>query len=161
MGGLLGSLHPFFVHFAVALPIVAFVLDLGHRVRGSEVWARCAMIMMIAGALMVALAFFSGHFAEESVESFLSPAAKELFETHEVMGKVVMGLMLVLAVARLYLGTKEASYMRSLYLGALAIVIALILYQGKVGGELVYEHGVGTVLMQQSTTQPYMEEEER
>lgn len=144
---ILGILHPFVVHFAVALPLIGFGLDLVYQVRKGIPCIQCAMMVTLMGVFFLVLAYVSGHFAEEGAKVFAGAVARETLEAHEATGKIVLGLFLALGVLRLYLALHGNEWMRTLYLGAMAVAVALLLYQGKTGGVLVYEHGVGTQLL--------------
>jgi uncharacterized membrane protein len=96
----------------------------------------------------------------------MSPAAQEIllssngpdYLSHAILGHRLMYAFLILAAWRVMLElSKRLERTRIVFL-IVAIVAAGALYQGKTGGELVYEHDVGmarrTVNAQQIGQQP-------
>jgi uncharacterized membrane protein len=70
--------------------------------------------------------------------------ARRWFLSHAVLGTLLMYALLALAIWRLLL---ERSAMvartRSGYCVIAVVILSALLYQGRTGGELVYDHGAG------------------
>ena len=84
----------------------------------------------------------------------MSPAAQQIlapsngapdYLSHAVLGHYLMYAFLVLAAWRMMLElSSRLQRTRVVFLLAAMVAAGALLYQGKTGGELVYEHGVGT-----------------
>ena len=91
-------------------------------------------------------AMFSGESAEELAEKFIEgTSVEEIFETHEELGKILPWILifLFLGLFRIYLFIKENQKIFILYIIVEFVSIGLIGYQGRLGGIMVYEYGVG------------------
>jgi uncharacterized membrane protein len=109
--------------------------------------------LLVAGALAATLSRFTGESEAERLWDTMSPAAQQLlwsdagsgrFLSHAMLGTYLMYAFLVLAAWRVL---QELSRLvgrtRPLYLAVALMGMVALLYQGKTGGELVYNHGVG------------------
>jgi uncharacterized membrane protein len=97
----------------------------------------------------------------------MSPAAQQIllssngptYLSHAILGHRLMYAFLILAAWRVMLElSRRLERTRIAFLIVAIVVAGALLYQGKTGGELVYEHGVGmarrTVNAQQIGQQP-------
>ncbi len=137
------KLHPPLVHFAIAYPIASFLFDLIYLVTKKESFKRASLYILVLGFLAVLGAYLSGHLAEERVEELLPKGGKELLERHELLGTVLLYLIGVLTLVRIALNLKESLKALRVYLVVMLVSVALILFQGYLGGTLVYEYGAG------------------
>lgn len=159
-------LHPIIDHFTVALLGVGVLADifaslifapLSNRGEFLRMWRErlkgTAMLLLIAGALAAVLSRFTGESEAERLWDTMSPDAQQLlwsdtgsgrFLSHAILGTYLMYGFVVLAFWRV---VQEFSRLvgrtRILYLVAALAAMGALFYQGKTGGELVYDHGVG------------------
>jgi uncharacterized membrane protein len=108
---------------------------------------------MIGGAAASVLSYFSGDAEADRLWDTMSPAAQQILSasdgaraylSHAVLGQYLMYAFLVLAVWRVMLElSRRLERTRAAFIVAALIAAGALLYQGKTGGELVYEHGVG------------------
>jgi uncharacterized membrane protein len=159
-------LHPIIDHFTIALLATGVLADvlaslcfapLRHR---SEFLARwhdrlraTGLQLLVAGALAAMLSRFTGESEAERLWDTMSPAAQQLlwsdagpgrFLSHAMLGTYLMYAFLVLASWRVLQEiSRLAGKTRPLYLVVALMAMVALLYQGKTGGELVYDHGVG------------------
>jgi uncharacterized membrane protein len=143
-------LHPALVHFPIALSLVGLLLDLVSRHPRARSLAAGGAVVMALAALGGIAATLTGQLAEE--EAAAPRAARALLERHEELGEAAMWALLAVAVARLVLAWRGAfkGALAWAYLAAALAVAALVGYQGSLGGELVYRHGVGTAPVQRA-----------
>ena len=141
---MLGELHPPVVHFAIALVITSVLFDLFGLILKKESLKNAGFWTLMAGAIAVILAFITGHQAEELVEKAIegSQAYKRL-EIHETVGTISLIMTLLLASFRILLTKITDVRLMGIYLIAGFIVMAIIGLQGRIGGKLVYEEGIG------------------
>ncbi len=140
----MAELHPPIVHFAIALTIMGVIFDLLGFILKKESLKHTGFWTFIVGVLAVWGAMFSGEAAEEFVEGFVEKTkAEDFFETHEGLGKFLPYLFSALGLFRIYLFLRENKKLFIAYLIVAFVGVGLIGYQGRLGGILVYEYGVG------------------
>jgi uncharacterized membrane protein len=159
-------LHPIVDHFTIALltfgiaaeifSAAAILLSRG-RPGFLAVWGQklrnTSLLLMIAGAAASVMSYFSGDVEADRLWDTMSPAAQQIlassdgssaYLSHAVLGQYLMYAFLILAVWRVMLELSSRLERTRIAFLVVAIVAAgALLYQGKTGGELVYEHGVG------------------
>ncbi|HZP45114.1 MAG TPA: DUF2231 domain-containing protein [Candidatus Binataceae bacterium] len=143
------GLHPVVDHFTVALVIVAVLADLVASLIPTRWWIRSmATTLMVVGALAAMASKVTGGWAADIVWDHLSDPAKQLLRRHAFVGHWLAYALVVLALWRLALHFFDfAARSRPLYLLFAVIAAAFMLYQGDLGGDLVYDYGVGTAPM--------------
>jgi uncharacterized membrane protein len=162
-------LHPIVDHFTIALltfgiaaEILAavavllcrdragFVSVLGQKLRST------ALVLMVGGAAASVLSYLTGDEEADRLWDTMSPAAQQIllssngpdYLSHAVLGRRLMYVFLVLAAWRVMLELwRRLERTRMAVLIAAMVAACALLYQGKTGGELVYEHGVGMARM--------------
>lgn len=137
-------LHPAVVHFAVALPFVALLLEVLALFPKGRPLAPAVPILLVFAALAGVAAVLSGDLAHD--EAVVPPEARALMEQHEELGEKAMVGLIVLAAIRLFLYRIErfASWLRVVWVLLLLGGAVVVGYNGKLGGDLVFQHGVGT-----------------
>ena len=137
------KLHPPAVHFAVALPILLLLLEIGYLLYrrppdGLEMGA------VLLSFLSVLTAYATGYVAHESMEDMpIGEKAASLLHTHERVGLTILLLLLAVLLLRVIYRYLRINILRYLYVLLAALAAALVLYQGSLGGALVYDFGVG------------------
>jgi len=160
-------LHPIIDHFTIALlatgvlaDVVGYVIAtlfgnrsprtkrLGDRLSGA------ALVLLIPGAISAIFSRFTGESEAERVWDTISPAAQQIlfsdtgsatFLSHAVLGTYLMYAFVALAAWRLLLEIwAKLKRTQLVYLVVAMVALCALLYQGKTGGELVYDHAVGT-----------------
>ncbi|WP_434580616.1 hypothetical protein MLC52_11800 [Sulfurimonas sp. NW15] len=135
-------LHPATVHFAMALPVVASVFGLVYLYSKSEMMSKTSLIMTLAAALAMTVAWYTGNQAGPEIFDYLSKAGKE-----ELLEHKELGLYLAIATGIIALVQIVGYKMKNFAVQALAILLLLAatattLLQGKHGGEIVYNYGM-------------------
>ncbi len=153
-------LHPIVDHFTIALLSVGVACDvagvLASLLRsaliqsGAERLRRTALILMIGGALAAIVSYLTGDAEANRIWDTMNPAAQTLLYSdtsmlaHATLGRYLMWIFVALAAWRI---AQELfpifSRARIAYLCAALLATGALLYQGKTGGELVYDYGVG------------------
>ncbi len=158
-------LHPIVDHFTIALltfgiaaEILAAAAVLLFRnsarvLAWSERLRSTSLMLMIAGAAASVLSYFSGDAEADRLWDTMSPAAQQIlassngaaaYLSHAVLGQYLMYAFLILAAWRVMLElSSRLARTRIAFLVVAVIAAGALLYQGKTGGQLVYEHGVG------------------
>jgi uncharacterized membrane protein len=169
-------LHPIVDHFTIALltfgiaaELLAAAAILFSRGRagdlsGSSLKLRSvSLLLMIGGAAAGVLSYFSGDAEADRLWDAMSPAAQQILSpsngapdylSHAVLGHYLMYAFLILAAWRVMLElSSRIERTRIAFLIVAMVAAGALLYQGKTGGELVYEQGVGIVHMSGSAHQ--------
>jgi uncharacterized membrane protein len=158
-------LHPIVDHFTIALltfaiaaEILAAAAILLFRSSASvSIWSQefrsTSLLLMIGGAAASVLSYFTGDAEADRLWDTMSPAAQQIlassngardYLSHAVLGHYLMYAFLILAVWRVMIELSSRLERTRIAFLIVAIVAAgALLYQGKTGGELVFEQGVG------------------
>jgi uncharacterized membrane protein len=168
-------LHPIVDHFTIALltfgvaaellSAAAILLSRG-RVDFLLVWGQrlrsTSLLLLIAGTAASVLSYFTGDAEADRLWDTMSPAAQQIllssngpdYLSHAVLGQRLMYAFLILAVWRVMLElSNRLQRTRVVFLFAAMVAAGALLYQGRTGGELVYEHGVGMPRVAGNATQ--------
>jgi len=139
-------LHPAAAHFAIALPVISLILGLLYLIRPSEVMSKISSRFLAFTAIFMVIAFFSGKndakLAFEIIDSFDFVKAPSLLGEHAKMGLYLAIGTSVVAVINMFGCYKKIFKVELLAIVLLVAVTAATLYQGKMGGELTYNHGL-------------------
>ncbi len=134
------SVHPFLVHFPIALLTVAAALELVASVSGKEEYSRAGWWNQLAGSIGLAAAVLSGMSAEKATR--IGADAAGIFETHQQVAFAVSALFALLLLWRIGARTRIPPNQRLLYLTLFVAGVILLLTGAWYGGELVFRFGV-------------------
>jgi len=144
-------LHPAVVHFPIAFALVALLFEAVARHPRGRALEPAAAVLIVLAALGAVVTVVTGNLAHD--DAVVPPAARELIGRHEDLGVVAMWALVVLAIARLVLARigRHRGAAAWLYLVLLAGAAGAVGYNGHLGGQVVFRHGVGTDPVQRST----------
>jgi uncharacterized membrane protein len=160
-------LHPIIDHFTIALlamgvlvDVVGYVIGIlfdnrSPRTKGfGERLSGAALVLLIPGAISAIFSRLTGESEAERVWDTISPAAQQIlfsdtgsarFLSHAVLGTYLMYAFVALAAWRVLLEIwTKLKQTQPVYLVVAIVALCALLYQGKTGGELVYDHAAGT-----------------
>jgi len=159
-------LHPIVDHFTIALltfgvaaeilAAAAILLSRG-REGFASVWGSkprsTSLMLMIGGAAAAVMSYLSGDAEADRLWDTMSPAAQQILSpsngapaylSHAVLGQYLMYAFLILAAWRVMIElSSRLERARMVFVIAGIVASGALLYQGKTGGELVYDQGVG------------------
>jgi uncharacterized membrane protein len=144
--GTLLTFHPICVHFATALTVFGLALDWAGSWRHQAQWQHAGRLSFFAGVVAIGLAVLSGWIEQELPRpaSVFDSQIQDVLFYHEYLGYGLLGLFLVLAMARLRIhGRLPAMFVVLSLLGLGGLVM-----QGYLGGEMVYRYGAGVRAVQ-------------
>jgi len=139
---LAGELHPFLVHLAVGLLLIAPAADVFGLLLRREALLYTGRWTTLLGTGFSLLAIASGWGADAALGAH-SAAGEALLRLHEALGYVATGIWLPVAVWR---GTSKLALplrARTIYLAASFAAASVLAAETVLGGALVYRHGVG------------------
>lgn len=136
---LAAPVHPAWVHFTIALTVIAFGFDLLALLSGVSAWRSIGWWNLAAAVPITLMTLATG------VKSRLDlpveeGEARSFLRVHMALGPVVFGLLLMLAFWRARLW-QAGSGVTWTYLIGMFLVLVTIGVQGYLGGELVYRYG--------------------
>lgn len=127
--------------FPTALFLVSVLFDLLGTINKRDSLKAAGFWTLIAGVIGTGGAVLAGELASDRVEH--SERAHAIMETHETLAIIVLVLFALLALWRIFrrgvLGPRE----QPVALTAGVIGVALMVYTAKLGGSLMFDHGVG------------------
>ena len=132
----LGRLHPFLVHFPVALILTAVVTEAIAVARRDERMGDAARFMITAAAWLAVPAAVAGFARADSVT--VAPDLQSTFMVHRIAGTAIP--VLAFLAAGLAAGVRRSGQIWELYLFRIVLVITAVAaaIAGHHGGELVY-----------------------
>jgi uncharacterized membrane protein len=159
-------LHPIVDHFTIALLVFGiaaeFVAAAAIMLGGGSGWVsslssrlrNASLLLMVGGAASAVLSYLTGDAEADRLWDTMSPGAQQIlasvdgtqqYLSHAVLGQYLMYAFLILAAWRILMEfSPRLMRWRIAFLMAAAVAAGALLYQGKTGGELVYDHGVGS-----------------
>jgi uncharacterized membrane protein len=143
------DLHPVVDHFTIALLTLGVIIDLIASLMPTRAWIRyMALTLMVLGAICAGGSYATGDLESERVRKALTQDVRTVLDWHAEFGESVAVVFGVLALWRILVeATTGIAGSRPLYLLVALIAAGVLNYTGHLGGQLVYEHGVGTALM--------------
>lgn len=145
------TLHPIVVHLPIGLLVAALVFELLFIWRNRAELRFASRAVFILGGLGAIVALASGFLADNELGH--GYAGHDLAHTHRNIMIATAGVWLVVILAAL----KFRAYfdrIRLLHLIVYGITAALLFFGAHIGGELVYEHGVGVKTTSEKTVKP-------
>ena len=139
--------HPFLVHFPVALIFTSAIFFSLEFVTENPRWGITGFWVMAGGLIGAVLAIISGNIAYSSL--ILTNELKKISSLHETLGWTatwITGMLLVWY----YLRRKSQSRIeKSTYLFLLYLCVGGLGFSAWLGGKMVYENGGGVIPMQE------------
>lgn len=131
-------LHPKLVHFPIALFLTALGFELISLVLKKKSFHQCAMYMYIFASLLTPLVVRTGLWESERLH-----LNHPLLDKHKLLALWTMWVSLM-SLPLLWLSYKEFSkYFRLIFFISVLILSGLVGYAAHLGGQMVYEYGVG------------------
>ena len=137
----LQNLHPLVVHFPIAFLMGAALLYVAAWLLKRERFAHSAFVVLVLGALSLAIAVATGLYAEQGVMLALS-VREHLLEPHETAMLTTLAICMTLtvwAVVARPFPTKG----RPLFLFLLLVMIGVMAVGADFGGRMVYDYNAG------------------
>ena len=137
----LQNLHPLVIHFPIALLMGAALLYCAAWMFRSDRFAHSAFVMLVMGALSLAVAVATGLYAEQGVMISLS-VREQLLEPHEKAMLATSAICAILAVWAM-LARPFPKKGRLLFLFLLLVMIGVMTVGADFGGRMVYDYNAG------------------
>lgn len=162
----LPNLHPAVVHFPVALLLTALGFDVACLVVRRWPWVdRAATSLYVLGTAGAGAAYLSGDAAADGMWA-VAGEAQAVLADHENGALLTLGAFAVVAVLRWmvsWLGRRDrriqVGFFRLVALVAAAAAAVLLVQTARLGGELVYTHGLGVTAAPAAAVSPDLDPE--
>ena len=135
---LLTPIHPKLVHFPIALFITALGLDIASLIFRKKEFHQSAIYLYVGAALLTPLVVRTGIWEAERLH-----LSHPLLTKHSVTAQRTMWVALMSLPVLWFIGKEFTKYFRILFLVVLLALAGLVTYAGHLGGQMVYEYGVG------------------
>jgi len=134
-------LHPATAHFAMALPIVATVFGIVYLITKTEGMSKIAARVTLFSALAMIGVWYTGSQAGPLIYDYLSEAGQATLVQHKNLGLYLAIALSAIAVLQMIACKLNKHVIQVVAVVALMAVSGVTMLQGKLGGELVYNHG--------------------
>jgi len=135
-------LHPATVHFAMVLPLVASVFGVIYLFTKTESMSKISSRTTLIAAFAMIGVWYTGSQAGPLIIDYLSPAGKHELLEHKALGTYLAIALSIVALLKI-IGCKTKKFaLESLAVILLLAVSVTTLFQGKHGGEIVYNYGM-------------------
>jgi len=137
----LQNLHPLVIHFPLALLMGAALLYVAAWLLKSERFAHSAFVMLVLGALSLAVAVATGLYAEQGVMLALS-VRDQLLKPHKQYMLATLALCTTLTVWAI--GARPFPKKgRLLFLFLVLVMVGMMTVGADFGGRMVYDYNAG------------------
>lgn len=136
----MAHLHSFFVHFPIALLLVAVVFDVYGAWKPQSQSTQTALYLQLIAGISAILAAISGTQAESALQKQegLSSAVTDAFSIHVTLGNLTVWIIMLVTVGRIFAVLEKKSWaVQGWVFPILSIGLGiLVLTTGLLGGEL-------------------------
>lgn len=138
-------LHPPFVHFIVALPLIALFSQFTYMVTKDKAYSKAALRIIAFALLTSIFAIMSGiSDAQKVLENHtIIQDGINILNNHKTFGFIVLAILLVTSLTKWFAISKDSASLENISLILIIISLSASLYQGRSGGTLVYEYSAG------------------
>jgi uncharacterized membrane protein len=134
-------IHPYIVHFVVALFSISFLLDLFGFILGKDSLHQVAWMNLVVSGITVILAVATGLWEES--RAVIPEMAQNTFQNHKTAAFISIVIILSLLLWRTALKGKIPANNKWIFLIIGALGVAALSFTALQGGKLVYHHGIG------------------
>ncbi|MCF7825045.1 MAG: hypothetical protein K9M55_02525 [Candidatus Marinimicrobia bacterium] len=139
----MAELHPFFVHFPIAILVVAALFDLYGVIKNIQQHTWTAYALQLMAGVSAIFAAITGHRAESLIvrQEALLQGVTETFNRHISLGNAMVWIIVIAAVGRTFAVLEKKEWaLRGWRFPLLSLGLAvLILITGLLGGQLSHE----------------------
>ncbi len=139
----LEELHASMVHVPIAFLSIGYLFDLAGVLRRNDVLTLMGFYSLVIGWLGATVAVATGLLVRENAEAI--PGADVLVRWHQLNGIGLTTLFGLLILLRLPQKGRLSGSSARIYLVLGVVGTAMVLWQGYIGGRMVYEYGAGTI----------------
>lgn len=138
-------LHPPFVHFIVALPVVALFSQFTYMITKDLSYSKAALRIIAFAFLASVVAVLGGINDAQNImenKNILQDGIAFL-DAHKAFGFIVVFSLFLTSLAKWFAISKKSTLLENISLVLIILTLSVSLYQGRSGGELVYKYSAG------------------
>jgi uncharacterized membrane protein len=135
-------IHPATAHFAIVLPIVALAFGLIYIYTKTEGMSKISSGLYLFAAIAMAGVWYTGSEAGPEIYDYLSAQGQETLVKHKDYGVYLAFAMGAIALLKILGCRLKNVLLETIATLLLVVATAVTLYQGKLGGEITYKHGM-------------------
>ena len=138
-------LHPPFVHFVVALPIIALFSQFTYYITKDIAYSKAAFRIVGFAMLVSFLAVISGiDDAQKIMENkYIVQEGVSALNTHKIFGFFVVAILIATSIVKWFAISKKSALYENISFILIMVLLVVSLYQGRSGGMLVYKYSAG------------------
>ena len=138
-------LHPPFVHFVVALPVVALFSQLTYMATRNIAYSKAAFRIIAMTMLASFFALYSGMADAQTIleGQHILKKGLDILADHKTLGIITALLLVVTTLVKWLAISRKSHGIEVLAAFLILTTIATTLYQGRQGGKIVYQYGGG------------------
>ena len=138
-------LHPPFVHFVVALPVIALFSQFTYMVTKDKAYSKAALRIIAFSLLASFFAVLSGlNDVQKILENHtIVQDGINILNNHKIFGFIVVAILLATSLTKWFAISKDSPSLENISLILIMIALSVSLYQGRSGGTLVYKYSAG------------------
>jgi len=135
-------IHPATAHFAIVLPIVALIFGLIYMFTKTEAMSKISSRLYLFAAVAMIGVWYTGSQAGPEIYDYLSSEGQQTLREHKDFGVYLAFALSAIALIKI-LGCKIKNFkIETIATLLLIVATSVTLYQGKLGGEITYNHGM-------------------
>lgn len=134
-------IHPATAHFAMVLPIVATVFGITYLITKTELMSKISARVTLISALAMTGVWYTGSQAGPEIYDYLSEAGQATLIDHKNLGLYLAIALGIVAFIQVIACKLQKHLIQVVSIILLSVITAITMFQGKLGGELVYNHG--------------------
>ena len=134
-------LHPASTHFAIVLPVIASILGIIYLFVRTQTASKLYTRATIFATLTLFVAWYTGSQAGPEIYNYLSQEGQGLLLEHKKLGLYLAIAMALISVIAIVACKLQKFSLTAITVIAVLILSATTLFQGKMGGQLVYKYG--------------------
>lgn len=134
-------LHPVVIHFIIVLPLLVLIVELVNTVLKRKSLSVFSFVLLLLVGGFIAIAYVTGSTDGKAAWDALTPEGQEALKAHKTLGAYLAAGFVMLLFFKIATVVSSHPIVRMVFVFFLIAFMALLLKQGKDGGELVYTHG--------------------
>ena len=136
-------LHPPLVHFAIVLPVIAMFFQIAYSVSNNATYSKCSAAALVITALVMVATWYTGGLEGEDIYPLLSDEGQATLKLHKTFGLFLMIGVIALALVKVFAYRARSVVLETIVLMGLLVTSSALIYQGLLGGDIVYKYGAG------------------
>ncbi|BCD62990.1 hypothetical protein NitYY0826_C1878 [Nitratiruptor sp. YY08-26] len=138
-------IHPPFVHFVVALPLAALFSQLTYLGTKDITYAKASTRILALSLLISFFAVYGGLHDANTIlnNNYILEYGKAVIAKHKIFGFLTLFILFITTLIKWIATMKKSFTLEKLSLLFIIFTILTVLYEGNMGGSIVYKYSGG------------------